>query len=69
MSWASGSRLASRLIEAAEQTIGNEEERVNFYDAMIDAYEDADCDTLDECMDIDPVFDMHWETRQTDWSK
>lgn len=58
MGWASGSRLASRLIGVALEHISNEEERDNFYDEMIDAFEDADCDTLDECMGIDPVFDQ-----------
>jgi len=69
MGWGSGSRLAMRLIKAAKETISNEEERVNFYDEMIDAFEDADCDTLDECLGDDPVFDKHWETRYpNDWS-
>ena len=70
MGWASGSRLATRLIEAAKETISNEEERVNFYDALIDAFEDTDCDTLDECLDVDPVFDAHWQTKypDTDWN-
>lgn len=69
MGWGSGSRLATRLIEAAKDTISNEEERVNFYDAMIDAFEDADCDTLDECLEVDPVFDALWKTKypDSDW--
>lgn len=67
MGWASGSRLATRLIEVARETISNEEERVNFYDEMVDAFEDADCDTLDECQGVDPVFDAHWKTRHPDW--
>jgi hypothetical protein len=66
MGWASGSRLASKLIEAAKDTISDEEERVNFYDAMVDAFEDADCDTLDECLGDDPVFDAYWKTKYTD---
>jgi len=71
MGWGSGSRLATRLIEVAKDTISNEEERVNFYDAMIDAFEDADCDTLDECLEVDPVFDALWKTKypDSDWSE
>lgn len=71
MGWGSGSRLATRLIKAAKETISNEEERVNFYDEMIDAFGDADCDTLDECLGDDPVFDEHWKTKypDSDWDE
>jgi len=61
MGWASGSRLASELIEAAKATITNEDERASFYKEMIYAFEDADCDTLDECVGSDDVFDDLWE--------
>lgn len=57
MGWASGSRLADRLIEAAKIAISDEDERSEFYAHMINAFEDADCDTLDECMGADPIFD------------
>lgn len=57
MGWGSGSRLADRLIEAAKIAISDEDERSEFYAHMIDAFEDADCDTLDECMGSDPIFD------------
>jgi hypothetical protein len=61
MGWASGSRLASELIGAAKATITNEDERSWFYEQMIYAFEEADCDTLDECLGSDDVFDEVWE--------
>jgi len=61
MGWASGSRLASELIDAAKATITNEVERTSFYEQMIYAFEDADCDTMDECVGRDEVFDEVWE--------
>lgn len=61
MGWASGSRLASELIDVAKVTITNEDERASFYEKMIYAFEDADCDTLDECVGIDDVFDEVWD--------
>ena len=55
--WASGSRLASELIDVAKVTITNADERASFYEKMIYVFEDADCDTLDECLGVDDVFD------------
>ena len=71
MGWGSGSRLATRLIEAAKDTISDNIERECFYDLMIDAFEDADCDTLDECLEVDPVFDALWKTKypDLDWNE
>lgn len=66
MGWGSGSILASKLIEAARDTISNEKERVKFYDAMIDAFENADCDVLDECLGDDPTFDACLKTKYPD---
>lgn len=61
MGWASGSRLASELIDVAKVTITNEVERAAFYEKMIYVFEDSDCDTLDECVGNDDVFDEVWE--------
>jgi hypothetical protein len=62
MGWASGSRLAGDLIALAKETISSKVEREEFYEGMIEHFEDSDCDTLDECVGIDPVFDDVWET-------
>lgn len=61
MGWASGSRVAAELIDAAKITIPNEIERAAFYEKMIYVFEDADCDTLDECVGNDDVFDEVWQ--------
>lgn len=58
MGWSSGSRLATRLIKAAKENLWDELEREDFYIEMIDAFEDADCDTLDECLGTDQSFDI-----------
>jgi hypothetical protein len=60
MGWASGSRFAIELIDAAKVTVTNEVERAAFYEKMIYVFEDADCDTLDECVGNDDVFDEVW---------
>lgn len=61
MGWASGSRVAAELIDVAKVTITNEDERAAFYEKMIYVFEDSDCDTLDECVGNDDVFDEVWE--------
>lgn len=61
MGWASGSRMAAELIDVAKITITNENERSAFYEKMIYVFEDADCDTLDECVGIDEIFDEVWD--------
>lgn len=57
MGQGSGSRLASGLIEAAKETISCDIEREAFYKQLIEIFQDFDCDTLDECVGHDPVFD------------
>jgi hypothetical protein len=61
MGWSSGSRLAINLIEAAKDTISNSDDRQEFYELMIDYFRDFDCDTLDECVGVDPAFDGVWQ--------
>ena len=61
MGWGSGSRLASGLIEAAKETISSDIEREAFYEQLIELFQDFDCDTLDESVGYDPVFDELWE--------
>lgn len=60
MGWASGSRLMSDLIESVKNNVDNFESRVDLYLEMIKNFEDADCDTLDECLGEDEAFDEAW---------
>lgn len=73
MGWASGSRLASELIEALAEVVDDDEVRQAYYSKMIEIFEDYDCDTLDECCGFDPAFDEAWdeytEVDATDWSE
>lgn len=57
MGWASGSILFSDIIEALIKNIEDEEVREVIYKSIIPAFEDMDCDTLDECKEIDDAFD------------
>lgn len=72
MGWASGSIIASELIESLSETVDDEYARREFYAKMIEIFEDHDCDTLDECLDIDPAFDKVYNENHVnftdDWS-
>ena len=60
MGWGSGSRLAGELIDIVKDVVSNSDERSEFYERMIEQFEEFDCDTLDECVGIDPSFDEVW---------
>lgn len=46
MSWKSGTSLFAKLVDTIEANIAEEEDRVNVYIEMIEAFEDADWDCL-----------------------
>lgn len=57
MGWSSGSSLFGEVMEIIKNSVVDDAIRREIYEGMIPAFEDCDCDTLDECLDIDPVFD------------
>ena len=57
MGWSSGSGLFADIAEVIANSIANDDERRSVYDAMIEAFVERDCDTLDECLGIDHVLD------------
>lgn len=61
MGWASGSDIAYRLIKTIQENVLDDHARQAIYEDLIDAFEDADCDTLYECIGVDPVFDCFFD--------
>ena len=58
MGWSSGSELFARIAEIIESIdVLDDDDRREIYTEMIAAFEDFDCDTLDECTGIDMVLD------------
>jgi hypothetical protein len=57
MGWSSGTTLVRKLIRSAKATISDPAQRTAFYVEMIDAFEDADWDNIDEGLGIDTAFD------------
>ena len=69
MGWASGSELFSRLVKTMKKHVGDPEKRTAIYEEMIDAFEDADWDTQDECMGEDPAFDAAMKKLHPNWGE
>lgn len=57
MGWASGSEVASRLITWIDKRFSGDPSLEEAYAEMISVFEDADCDTLYECLGDSPEFD------------
>ena len=60
MGWASGSRIFSGIIEVLQEHVDDFDVRRDVYEELINLFEDADCDTLDEAVGEDPAFDAAW---------
>jgi len=57
MGWNKGSGLFERLIEVLFDKVDDPDTREEIYVEMIAAFEDLDCDTLQECLGEDEAFD------------
>lgn len=57
MGWSSGSGLFADVAEIIADNVPDEDDRRVIYKAMIEAFEDRDCDTLMECTGIDETLD------------
>lgn len=58
MGWARGAGFATAMIKTVQAFVPDGNARKAIYATLIDACEDEDCDTLDECTGVDPCFDM-----------
>ena len=58
MSWGRGSELFSDVAEIIAENVVDDNIRKLIYMRLIEAFQNYDCDTLDECTDIDPVLDI-----------
>jgi hypothetical protein len=57
MSWSNGSTLFGNIAGIIRDVVTNESEKKILYHEMILEFGDYDCDTLDECLGIDPILD------------
>lgn len=64
MGWASGSEIAYNVIKAIKKNVKDDRAREKIYIALIDAFEQADCDTLCELVPIDPMYDQFFREEE-----
>jgi hypothetical protein len=55
--WSTGSIIMQRIVEEAKSAIPDKKVRLAFYKHVIHAFQMEDCDTLDECVGADSIFD------------
>lgn len=58
MGWASGSSLMSDVIASVKKEVRDKDARTRLYIGLIEAFEEHDCDTLEECLGEDDAFDV-----------
>lgn len=58
MGWSGGTEIMSTIIEQAMKYIPFEKNRTGFYREVIKPMENADWNTEEECLGIDPCFDQ-----------
>jgi hypothetical protein len=58
MSWGKGSELFSDIVEIIAENVVDDNVCKLIYMRLIESFQNYDCDTLDECTDIDPMLDI-----------
>jgi hypothetical protein len=67
MGWSGGSGLFRELIDVVNLEVKNPLIRKKIYEKMIKAFEDYDCDTLQECLEKDDIFDLVFLEQNPDY--
>ena len=57
MGWAGGSHLMREIIDVLNEVGVEDSQKRTIYTKLIEAFQNEDCDTLDECLGEDKVFD------------
>lgn len=60
MGWSSGTRIFSEIIDVLKENVDDSAREV-IYEQLIEIFQEADCDNLDECLGEDDVFDDVWK--------
>lgn len=67
MGWASGSRLFSEVIDVVKRYVPDEDDRIDIYKGLIDAFGESDWDTQDECVGEDSAYDAALRELHPEW--
>ena len=67
MGWGSGSDMMDDIIFDMKKKIKDKDIRKTIYKILIDAFENHDWDTQDDCLGSDKVFDDALKELHPDW--
>lgn len=67
MGWSSGSSTFSEIIAAVKPNVADKEARKRIYLPIINAFENSDWDTQDECLGQDDAYDEVLKEMHPDW--
>ena len=60
MGWSRGSGVMDDVIAVLKKHVDDDTKRWRIYTALIEVFENNDCDTLYECQGVDDAFDEAW---------
>jgi hypothetical protein len=66
MGWSGGSELFNDIIRAVKPHVADKDVRKRIYQPIIEAFEDQDWDTQDECLGEDDAYDELYEEQYGD---
>lgn len=67
MGWSSGTTIVEKMIDIIQENVGDPDKRFYMYLEMIEVFEDADWDNIDEVMGKDEEFDRAAKQLHPDW--
>lgn len=67
MGWSSGTTIVEKMIDIIQENVGDPDKRFYMYLDVIDVFENADWDNIDEVMGKDPEFDRAAKQTHPDW--
>ena len=62
MGWGSGATIFEKVIISLQHHVPDFEQRVDIYTDLIEAFEEGDWDTQDDCRGIDKAYDEALDT-------
>lgn len=69
MGWSSGSHLMYEIIQSLKKEVKDDKVRQAIYEDIIPAFEDFDCDTLYECIEMDKAYALAYWLNNPDTSE
>jgi len=69
MGWAGGTEVMLTFINLLKANVPDDDKRKQVYLGAIEALEDADWDTMEECEDRDPMFDEALRELHPEWGE